>query len=735
MSRVIVHLDADAFFASVEQASDPKLRGKPIAVGGEKRGIIASASYEARKFGVKTPMPTAQARRLCPKLIVLPGDYGRYEQFSEWMFGYAHDFTPDVEQTSIDEGYFDLTANRSKSPVEIAQAIRRAIQQKLKITVSEGIGSNKLVSAVASKLRKPSAFEEVRLGDEAEFLCPLPNHWLPGIGSKTAVQLNSAGLARIGQIAGTPIDLLELVLGNSARTFRDYARGVDERPLVAAREPQKSYGQQQTFAADLTDEDYAEAVLRRMADELFATLREEGRTIRTLTVKVRYNDMDEDQRSESLEEPTDLETDVYGKLHGLLRAAWKRRVSLRLVSLKLSQVYDGRFRSELALTRPAQSRLAHEKLSQAVDELRQKLGHQAVLRGHDLRLRQPPRELLKASPQILAKQAKPVRHVPLRMHSHYSFLDSTLSPEDIVRLAGESGAAALTDDGNLHGAVPFALAAKEAGVKAVFGVELKTSSGPLLLYVENATGYANLNRLLSAPRGSSDEAVATRQRHPVSTELLALHSEGLIAVSSDVRLARLYPGRFYQIASKHPVAGHPVVACPEVRHAAGERHRYDILQAIRTSSLLQQSHPNKRTGRLHFRSAEELSVVAKEHPDWLHHAREIAERCSFELPFGPPQFPAFHPPDGSTSREFLRARVLEGARRRYPKLAKAPPQLEEELRIIADVGYDEYFLVVWELLQDCRAAGIEWITRGSAADSLVCYCLGISNVCPIRFDL
>src|ERR1700744_6542 len=134
--KSIVHLDADAFFAAVEQASDPKLRGKPVAVGGEKRGVIASASYEARRYGVFTPMPTARARKLCPNLIVLSGDFERYEQFSNWMFGYAYDFTPDVEQTSIDEGYFDITTNRSKPAIEIAQTISRAIRQALKITVS-----------------------------------------------------------------------------------------------------------------------------------------------------------------------------------------------------------------------------------------------------------------------------------------------------------------------------------------------------------------------------------------------------------------------------------------------------------------------------------------------------------------------------------------------------------------------------------------------------------------------
>src|SRR5580698_9512254 len=229
--RTIVHLDADAFFAAVEQASDPKLRGKPIAVGGEKRGIIASASYEARKFGVYTPMPTVRARKLCPNLIILPGDYGRYEDFSKWMFSFAYDFTPDVEMTSIDEGYFDLTGSR-KAPVGIALTIRKAIGQSLKITVSEGIGVNKLVSQIASKLNKPAAFVEVPAGQEISFLHPLANKWLPGIGPKTAVKLNAAGLARIGQIADTPLDLLHILMGNMARTLRDQANGIDERPLV-----------------------------------------------------------------------------------------------------------------------------------------------------------------------------------------------------------------------------------------------------------------------------------------------------------------------------------------------------------------------------------------------------------------------------------------------------------------------------------------------------------------------
>src|SRR6266705_3154806 len=187
--RSIIHLDADAFFAS--------------------------ASYEARKFGIYTPMPTTLARRLCPKLILLPGDFEKYELFSRLMFSYAYDFTPDVEIGSIDEGYFDLTGVR-KPAVSIAETIRHAIRQALKLSVSEGIAGNKLVSQIASKLKKPAAFQWVPTGGEAEFLSPLANKWLPGIGPKMGNQLSAAGLARIGQIAHTPVELLGLLAGSMA---------------------------------------------------------------------------------------------------------------------------------------------------------------------------------------------------------------------------------------------------------------------------------------------------------------------------------------------------------------------------------------------------------------------------------------------------------------------------------------------------------------------------------------
>ncbi len=670
--RTIVHLDADAFFAAVEQAADAKLRGKPVAVGGEKRGIIASASYEARKFGVYTPMPTSRARKLCPKLIVLPGDFERYEQFSNWMFGYCYDFTPDVEQTSIDEGYFDLSGVR-KSPVEIALTIRKAIGQKLKITVSEGIGTNKLVSAVASKLTKPAAFTEVPPGGEATFLHPLPNKWLPGIGPKTSARLNAAGLAQICHVAGTPLEMLELLLGNQALGIRQFAHGIDERPLVPVREPQKSFSQQETFATDVTDEEYIQAILRRMADSLFAKVREEGRSVRTLTVRVRYNDTAEDQVNQSLPEPTDLETDVYGRLHTMLCAAWRRRVSLRLVSLKLANVYDGRFRSELALEVSAQRQNAQSRLAAAIDELRRSRGHSVILRGHDFRLMTPPtdtaatlvrQDSIPNRRRVVPETREVSDYVPLRVHSHYSFLDSTLSPTAIVELAKRHGrsAVALTDTGNLHGAVEFVQAAKQAGVKPILGAELRVGDKPLLLYVESACGYHNLCRLLSrhAERTATatDEAsVATQQRRSFWREEFCGLTEGLIAVSDESQMAELFPHRFYHLAvSRDTASSFPIVACPAIHYATtDDRQKYDIVQSIRTLTLLRQQHAEKRSGgRLHFRSPVEMMTACKEHPDWLRHTHEIAERCNFDLPFGKPQFPAFMPPDGSQPSEFLR---------------------------------------------------------------------------------
>ncbi len=204
-------------------------------------------------------------------------------------------------------------------------------------------------------------------GEERVFLGPLEVRWLPGVGPKTAGQLNSAGLAHIGQVAETPVELLKLLVGGQALQLRRFSQGVDERPVVAASVSAKSYGEQETFDADATDESAIQATLRKMADNLMVKVRADGKSIRTVTVRIRYNDMDEQQASESLNEPTDLETDIYSLTSSLLRRAWQRRVSLRMVSVKVSNVYEGCFWGGLRLDTSSVRHEAEQRLARVVE--------------------------------------------------------------------------------------------------------------------------------------------------------------------------------------------------------------------------------------------------------------------------------------------------------------------------------------------------------------------------------
>lgn len=705
---MILHFDADAFFASVEQAADPKLRGRPIAVGGERRGIIASASYEARKLGIYTPMPTAKARKLCPALIVLPCDFDKYERFSHLMFSYAYDFTPIVELASIDECYLDLHGSRQTKACDIAAKMQKAIAQSLKLSVSVGVGANKLVSQIASKLRKPHCFIEVTPGYEQGFLWPLENKWLPLVGPQLAARLNTAGLRQVEHIARTPVDELSLLVGNSASTLHEYALGNDLRPVICDAPAAKSYGEQETFTQDTTDTIFIVARLRAMADTLMRRVRQDGKSIRTVTLRLRYNDMDEVTRSSSLDEPTDLEHDLYPLLQAMLTRAWERRVSIRLIGLRFTKVYETGFSSLLPLEQSDMKRERLHTLSLVIDDLRS--SQRSIMRGHDLWLAQQknaPRQTLPKprlvtdpsatitnrvlrerpgndGPQIMTRSAHLA--VPaLNVKSCFSFLDSTLTIPGIIEAAAahDMPAVAITDS-NLHAAVPFFQAATAAGIKPIIAAELCCEKKPLLAYVQNTRGYQNLCRLLSGP---------------ISKEQLHSHREGLIIIASD--------------------------AVQEIRYQKPQdRVFFDILQSMKTLTLLHEKHPQKRRGDFAFQS--QLTA----------NTQQIVEQCEFAFDFKTLRFPRYTPADGSTPAAMLYQLAHTGLRSRYGNKAKQhEAQLREELTIIAEVGYEEYFLTVWHLLQECAGQGIGWITRGSAADSLVCYALGISNVCPIRFEL
>lgn len=379
---MIIHLDADAFFASVEQAENPELRGKAMAVGGERRGIIASASYEARKFGVYTPMPSAKARRVCPQLIIVRGSFAKYRIYSERMFSFAEEMTPVIERTSIDEGYFDMSGNAAITPRAAAERLQQRIARELGITVSLGIGASKLIAQIASKLRKPNALVEVPRGTEREFLAPLEVHWLPGAGVKLAARLREAGLRLVRDVAEAPLAYLAQVAGSYAPQLQQYALGIDSRPVICEHDDAKSYGMQETFDENVSDKAAVVALLHTMADRLMSKVRHDGKAIRTITVRLRYTDMSDVTHGTSLDVPTDLETDVYPLLPRLVRDAWKRRVSLRLAGLGFSNVTAPAEQPELLLDTQAVRRAKQRTAARLLDELRAK--SLPLVRGHSV---------------------------------------------------------------------------------------------------------------------------------------------------------------------------------------------------------------------------------------------------------------------------------------------------------------------------------------------------------------
>ena len=380
----IVHLDADAFFVSVEQALDPSLRGKKVAVGGRERGIISSASYEARACGVYTPMPTARARKVCPDLILVSHTAGRYGEYSHRLFDLCEELTPLVERRSIDEGFLDLGPCGFREPAAVETAVHRLqdhIWEKLQITVSVGLAANKLVAAIASKLRKPRGFVVVPPGTEAAFLAPLEIGRLPGIGVKTEAALRARGIARVRDLLARGEDELHALFGDGWCEMAARARGIDDAPVETGDEAAKSYSQQETFPADIGDPAEIERIAKGMIDELMPKIRADGKRARTLTLKVRYPGMENESAGRSLAEATDLEAPFYPLVRPLLRQAWSRRRPLRLVSVRFSGIEDGPAQLEMF----AQTDEKRRRLAAVLDQLNQRGAAPVVRHGHQLR--------------------------------------------------------------------------------------------------------------------------------------------------------------------------------------------------------------------------------------------------------------------------------------------------------------------------------------------------------------
>lgn len=378
-----MHLDADAFFVSCEQALKPELRGTKCAVGGRERGIISSASYEARACGVYTPMPTMRALKVCPDLILIRHTSGLYGKVSHRMFDLCETVTPLVQRNSVDEGYLDLGPCGFKTAEAIEAAMRdlqRRIWDELRIPVSIGIATNKLVAQIASKLRKPRGFVSVPPGEEAAFLAPLPVGKLPGVGVKTEPVLQRQGLNTVGDILRRSEEELKRIFGRGWREMVAMARGEDDRPVDTAEEDAKSYSQQETFATDIHDASEIERIAKRMIDELMPKIRQDGKQVRTMTLKVRYPDFTQETHARTLERATDLEAPFYPLVSPLLRAAWRTRLPLRLVSVRFSGVEDGSDQLEMF----AQAEEKRRRLAHVLDRLNQGGKAEVVRHGHQL---------------------------------------------------------------------------------------------------------------------------------------------------------------------------------------------------------------------------------------------------------------------------------------------------------------------------------------------------------------
>jgi DNA polymerase-4 len=386
MSRrlpTIAHLDADAFFVAVEQALDPTLRGKKVAVGGRERGIIASASYEARACGVYTPMPSQRALRICPDLILVSHGSGQYGAYSRRMFDLCETLTPLVQRNSIDEGYLDLGPRGFKSTAEIEARVR-ALQQRiwddLQITASFGLATNKLVAAIASKARKPRGFTIVPPGAEAEFLAPLKIGVIPGIGQKSEARLIAQGIKLVSDLFTRPEAELQALLGSSCSAILAMGRGEDDRPVETDEDEAKSYSTQETFREDIRDIAVIERIAKRMIDELMPKIRADGKRVRTMTLKVRYPGMEDNSCGRSLPAATDLEEPFYSLVQPLLQAAWTKAQPLRLISIRFSNVDGPAAQLEMFAQREEKKR----RLAGVLDLLNDR-GRKAVVRhGHQL---------------------------------------------------------------------------------------------------------------------------------------------------------------------------------------------------------------------------------------------------------------------------------------------------------------------------------------------------------------
>jgi DNA polymerase-4 len=374
--RAILHVDMDAFYASVEVLDDPSLAGKPVMVGGtpEGRGVVAAASYEARKYGVHSAMSAARAIKLCPEGIFLRGRMDRYAEVSRQVFTIFDDYTPLVEPLSIDEAFLDVTGCRRLfgSAEQLGRTIKQRIRDEVGLVASVGVAANKFLAKLASDLEKPDGFVVIPPDKARDLLAALPIGKLWGVGKVAEKQMHRFGIRKVGDLLAIPPELVIEEFGDHAAHLLELAAGIDDRPVVPVHEA-KSVGNETTFREDIGDGDHLQDILDQLAANVARRLRSHGFLARTVTLKARYPDFTTHTRSETLSEPTDSDVIIRDAARLLLTARLGRRGRpLRLIGVTTSNLVQRGEGQGRLFSDPGRER--DRKLDRIMDKVHGKFG-------------------------------------------------------------------------------------------------------------------------------------------------------------------------------------------------------------------------------------------------------------------------------------------------------------------------------------------------------------------------
>ena len=382
-SKHIVHLDMDAFYPSVEMSDNPVLKGKPVIVGGSKeRGVVSSASYEARKFGVHSAQPIAKAKRLCPDGIFLSVRMPRYQEVSKQAFEIFHRFTPLVEPLSIDEAFLDVTGSIRLfgQPENIAKKIKQIIVTETGLTISAGVAPSKFVAKIASDIDKPDGLTVVYPDDVRDFLDPLPIKKMWGVGNVTQLLLSHLNIHTFRDLRQTPVKVLEKKFGKHGVKIHLLAMGIDKRDVIPEHDV-KSIGHEQTFLKDIISLGVAQKELLALGNKVARRMRHKGLTGKTITLKVKYFDFIQITRSITLPKFTDDGLEIYSAACCLLKKTGVTKKPIRLLGISLSQLSFLGIGTQLSLFDQNQSSQKRQRLNTVLDSLYEKFGDKSVVPG------------------------------------------------------------------------------------------------------------------------------------------------------------------------------------------------------------------------------------------------------------------------------------------------------------------------------------------------------------------